>query len=317
MTNSARTQLFPEHTNLSEQIRRFHQSKPRVSQFRRLAGYLGGLATVVAMGCSSTDTSAMMATPDMTMVPMYNYLPAKVNQIDTDPGNGPFGNAVRVVLDRVVAVSKVDKYVNSANQQCRYQIWVQDALCTTPPCGLVVKAIGPMAPSATSTGKDCPSASTSGTLLNTIAKGDNVRIRGKIVVEIDTTPPMSVIEHQLFVESIETLTADQTITPLVISDPQVFGQFVSHKGVTWNKYEGMSVTLQPLTGTLMVSATNGGGFQTTPGSTDWGNTFDSDYFPSGATVFPTIGSTYRAISGVVSTRHGGELMPTRNKDFVP
>lgn len=278
---------------------------------------LGGLgcAALLASGCSSTTETPMMVTPpDMAL--MYNYVPATINQIDTDPGNGPYGNGVRVVLDRVVTVTKVDKYVNAANQQCRYQIWVQDATCTTPPCGLVVKAIGPMAPSPSSTGKDCPSASTSGTLLNTVGKGDNVRVRGRLIVEVDNNPPMTVVEHQLFVESIEILTEDQTITPLVISDPTVFAQFVSHKGTTWNKYEGMSVTLAPSSGSLLVSAVTGGGFQTTPGMTDWGNTYDSDYYPSGATAFPTVGSTYRSISGVVATRHGGEIMPTRNKDFV-
>ena len=72
----------------------------------------------------------------------YDYKPATISQINADPGNGPYGNAQRVVLERVVAVTKVDKYVNSANQQCRYQIWVQDPLYTTPPCGLVIKAIG-------------------------------------------------------------------------------------------------------------------------------------------------------------------------------
>jgi len=30
-----------------------------------------------------------------------------------------------------------------------------------------------------------------------------------------------------------------------------------------------------------------------------------------------VGSTFHALSGVVSTRHGGELMPGRSKDFVP
>ena len=275
-----------------------------------------GIASLV--GCSgATDTTPTPtpAPPDMAL--QYSYTPATINQIDTDPGNGPFGNAVRVVLDRVVAVSKVDKYVNSANQQCRYQIWVQDPACTVPPCGMVVKAIGPMAPSATSTGKDCPAASASGTLLDTISRGDNVRVRGKIVMEVDSTTPMTVVEHQLFVETLDILTPDKSINPVVITDPLVFAQFVTHKGTTWNKYEGMSVTLQPTTGKLQIATINGGGFTTTPGNTDWGNTFDSDYFPSGSTAFPTVGSTYTSISGVVSTRHGGEIMPGRNKDFVP
>jgi hypothetical protein len=121
----------------------------------------------------------------------------------------------------------------------------------------------------------------------------------------------------MFVESLEILSADQTITPIAISDTTVFGQFVTHLGQTWNKYEGMYVTLIPTTGVLTVSAINGGGFKTTPGNTDWGNVFDGDYIPSGSTAFPTIGNTFHAISGVVSTRHGGEIMPVRNKDFVP
>jgi hypothetical protein len=128
---------------------------------------------------------------------------------------------------------------------------------------------------------------------------------------------MSVVEHQMFVESIDALTPDQVINPVVISDPLVFGQLVSHQGLTWNKYEGMSVTLAPVAGSLTVSTLGNNGFKTTPGNTDWGNTFDADYYPANATSFPTVGSTFRSISGVVSTRHGGEIMPTRNKDFVP
>ncbi len=276
------------------------------------------LGITALSGCSTTMDPPPTPTPmaaDMALP--YNYTKATINQIDTDPGNGPFGNGVRVVLDGVVAVSKVDKYVNSTNQQCRYQIWIQDPACTVSYCGMVVKAIGPMAPSATSTGKDCPAASASGTLLDTVGRGDNIRVRGKIIVEIDSTSPMQVVEHQLFVESLEILTQTKTINPTVISDPLVFAQFVTHKGTTWNKYEGMSVTLQPQVGTLQIATINGGGFTTTPGNTDWGNVFDSDYYPSGATTFPTVGTTYKSISGVVSTRHGGEIMPGRNKDFVP
>ena len=62
---------------------------------------------------------------------------------------------------------------------------------------------------------------------------------------------------------------------------------------------------------------SGHGFQTNPGSTDWGNTFDSDYYPTGAVTYPMVGSTFHSISGVVSARHGGEMMPVRTKDFVP
>jgi hypothetical protein len=128
---------------------------------------------------------------------------------------------------------------------------------------------------------------------------------------------MSVVEHQLFVEALDTLTPDQVINPVVITDPLIFGQLVSHQGLTWNKYEGMSVTLSPVAGSLTVSTFGNNGFKTTPGSTDWGNTFDADYYPASTTTFPTVGSLFRSISGVVSTRHGGEIMPTRNKDFVP
>lgn len=280
-----------------------------------LAGAAACAAVAVSAGCSSNEGTGTV--PDMGTTPMYSYTTTTIHQIDTDPGNGPFGNGQRVQLDRVVAVTKVDKYVNATNQQCRYQIWVQDPKCTTPPCGMVVKAIGPMAPSATSSGKDCPSARTSGTMLDTVDKGDNVRIKGKLLVEVDSTPPMTVVEHQLFVESIEILTPDLTVNPLVLSDSAVFAQFVESQGTTWNKYEGMYVTLQPSAGTLQVATFGSSGFTTLPGKTNWGDTFDGDYYPSGATTFPTVGSTFRSISGVVSTRHGGEIMPTRNKDFVP
>jgi hypothetical protein len=271
-----------------------------------------GVAALCACSGGGTTNNNMV---DMGLA--YEYKPATINQINLDPGNGPYGNAQRVVLERVVAVSKVDKYVNSANQQCRYQIWVQDPQCSTAPCGMVVKAIGPMAPSPNSSGKDCPSASTSGTLLNTVGRGDNVRIRGKLVFEVDNVAPMTVVEHQLFVETIDILSPDATITPIVLSDSAMYSQFVTHLGQTWNKYEGMLVTLAPSVGTLQVTAFDGSGFKTNPGGSTWGDTFDGDYYPSGATTFPTVGSMWKSITAVVSTRHGGELMPTRNKDFVP
>ncbi len=242
MTYKTQLRLSGSRSKTLDQHSTIHQSNQTVSRFARSAG---GLAAVLAlaMGCSSPDTTMMPTptpTPDMAM-PMYNYMPATINQIDTDPGNGPFGNGVRVVLDRVVTVTKVDKYVNAANQQCRYQIWVQDANCKTPPCGLVVKAIGPMAPSATSTGKDCPSASVSGTLLNAVGKGDNVRVKGRLIVEVDNNPPMTVVEHQLFVESLEILSADLTVNPLVISDQTVFAQFVSHHIATVEEFANTSL----------------------------------------------------------------------------
>ncbi|TXH26770.1 MAG: hypothetical protein E6Q99_04150 [Elusimicrobia bacterium] len=262
-------------------------------------------------GCSSSGQSTV------DMLPMYNYTVATIHQINTDTGTGPFGDGQRVLLDNVVAVSKVDKYVNAVNQQCRYQIWVQDPDCTTPPCGIVVKAVGQMAPFPDAKGKDCPATSTSGTLLSTIGRGDNARIRGRVVFEPDNVQPYTVVEHQIFVEAIEILTTNKAIAPTVLSDTAMYNQFQTHLGQTWNKYEGMLVTLQPATGVLTVSAFNSQGFQATPGLTDWGDVFDGDYYPSGATMFPLVGSTYRSITGVVSTRHGGELMPGRNKDFVP
>ena len=276
--------------------------------------FLASGVLTAAVGCSSPPIGANGS--DMAL-PATSYAPATINQIDKDPGNGPYGNGQRVVLDRVVAVSKVDKYVNSTNQQCRYQMWVQDAACTTPPCGLVVKAIGPMAPSATATGKYCPSVATRGTALAPVGRGDNLRIRGKLIVEVDSSPPMSVVEHQLFIDSLEILPPTQTITPLVLSDSSQYGLFVTHLGTLWQTYEGMSVVLQPASGVLQVSAFSDHGFQTTPGNTDWGDTFDSDYYPTGALTYPTVGTTFHAIFGVVSTRHGGELQPGRSKDFVP
>jgi len=309
MTYLAKTPRAPRRTARSGcRIAGPAELAPVVCRFIASAGL------AAAVGCSSPPSDATSA--DMAL-PATNYAPATINQIDNDPGNGPFGNGQRVVLDRVVAVSKVDKYVNSTNQQCRYQMWVQDAACTTPPCGLVVKAIGPMAPSATATGKDCPSVATSGTALAPVGRGDNLRIRGKLIVEVDSSPPMSVIEHQLFIDSLEILPPTQTITPLVLSDSTQYGLFVTHLGTLWQTYEGMYVALQPASGVLQVSVFSNHGFQTTPGNTDWGDTFDSDYYPTGAVTYPAVGTTFHAIFGVVSTRHGGELQPGRAKDFVP
>lgn len=271
---------------------------------------------------------AMPASPDLAMAPpadlagspadlLVPHAAATIHQIDTDPGNGPFGNGKLVSLAHVVAVTDVDKYVNSTNQQCRYQIWVQDPACMTPPCGMVIKAIGPKAPNPNSTGKDCPAARLSGTVLSSIARGDNVSITGKLVFEVDSLPPMTVVEHQLFADAVKPLPNDKTIAPTVVSDSSTYSQFVSHTGAGFGRYEGMYVTIQPDKGLLQVTAFNGDGFQTIPGNMNWGDTFDGDYYPMGAASFPAVGSTWHAISGVVSTRHGGEVMPVRNKDFVP
>lgn len=282
----------------------------------RRVGLLLALALAVPGGCTPTEN--VPDTNDMGTMTNYQYTAATIAQINADSGSGPFGNAQRVSLDRVVAVTDVDRYVNATNVQCRYQIWVQDATCTTPPCGMVLKAIGPMAPSATSSGSDCPSARLSGTPFDTVKRGDNVRVKGKIIVEIDSTAPSVVVEHQLFVDSLEILDQAQSITPLVISDSTVYTQFQTHLGKTWNKYEGMYVTIQPpMNGVLTVSKFSSSGFQTTPGPIEWGDVFDNDYYPTGVTMYPTMGTTFHAISGVVSTRHGGEIMPVRNKDFAP
>lgn len=260
------------------------------------------------------------APPDLARGPadlLPNYVPATPHQIDTDPGNGPFGNGKDVSLTQVVAVTGVDRYVNSTNQQCRYQVWVQDPACMTPPCGMVIKAIGPKAPNPNSTGKDCPSARVSGTVLANISRGDNITVYGHVIVEVDSAPPMTVVEHQIFADSIVPLPNDKSIAPTVITDPTTYPQFTTHTGVGFDRYEGMYITLQPDKVLLQVSSFSGSGFQTLPGNVTWGDTFDGDYYPMGATMFPTVGSTYHAISAVVSARHGGELMPVRNKDFVP
>lgn len=306
MTHLAQTHLAPRWSP------RRGCRRPRSADLVTRVGRSIASAALVVAGCSSAPSSTAG-----DLGPAYNYTAATINQIDNDPGNGPYGNSQRVVLNQVVAVTKVDKYVNSTNQQCRYQMWVQDATCTTPPCGMVVKSIGPLAPSATSTGKDCPSAATSGTALATVARGDNLRIRGHLIFEIDSTPPMSVAEHQLFIDSLEILPSTQTITPLALSDATKFGLLVTHVGTLWQTYEGMYVALQPTSGLLQISTFSGHGFQTSPGSTDWGNAFDSDYYPTGAVTYPVVGSTFHAIFGVVSARHGGEIMPVRSKDFVP
>lgn len=246
-----------------------------------------------------------------------SYTAAKIHDIDVSPGNGPLGTGARVLLERVVAVSKVDKYVNSQNQQCRYQLWVQDPDCKVAPCGLVIKAIGPPAPRPDSTGKDCPTARLSGTLLANVGNGDNLRIRGKVQVEVDTAPPMTEVEHQVFIDTLEPLPNTAVITPLVFGDYTQYGQFVAHSGKGWAAYEGMLVTLAPAKGILQVTGVHADGFQTIPGPTDWSNVFDSEYEPDPGTQFPAFGSTFKSISGVVSTRHGGGIMPMRTKDFVP
>lgn len=295
-----------------------HRSAASLLASGRKAGTLFALALALAAPAGCTPTENAPDTVDMGMTTNYTYTPATIAQINADSGNGMYGNGQRISLDRVVAVTDVDKYVNSTNVQCRYQIWIQDATCTTPPCGMVVKGIGPMAPSATASGSDCPSARLSGTPLISVKRGDNIRVKGKIIVEIDSTAPSVVVEHQLFADTLEILDEAQSITPLVISDPMVYTQFQTHLGKTWNKYEGMYVTIQPPNnGVLTVSKFSSSGFQTTPGPIEWSDAFDNDYYPTGVTMFPTMGATFHAISGVVSTRHGGEIMPVRNKDFAP
>src|SRR5437764_346767 len=46
------------------------------------------------------------------------YAVVTPHQIDLDPGNGPAGAGAAVSLQHVVAISNVDKYVDSATQTC-------------------------------------------------------------------------------------------------------------------------------------------------------------------------------------------------------
>ena len=215
-----------------------------------------------------------------------------------------------------MVISPADKYLSLSTSQCRYQAWVQDPQCTTVPCGLVVKSYGATVPGIMSAA-ECPSPAASGTLAGSLSQGAFLDVTGKVLVALDSTAPSTVIEHAILLDSVNLRPNAPTIQPTVLSDSTALASLASHTGSGWNQYEGMLVTLVPSTGPLTVTMASTGGFRTTPGNSDWGDTFESNYTPGAILFYPTDGLTFQSITGVVSARHGGNLLARNDPDFVP
>lgn len=246
-----------------------------------------------------------------------SYVAATLNGIDTDSGNGALGAGAAVMVTGVVAVTDVHKTFSHAKSECRYEVWVQDPACQMGPCGLMASVAGEVFKGMDGGSKDCVAPRLSGTVLAEIKHGDALTIHGVVVVTPDSTPPGTVVEHEIDIDSLTVLAAVAPPPVLLIADPAVFSQLVAHAGLTWNQYEGMQLMVEPPMGGLTVSElVTGTGFLTMPGSTCWGDTFNNKYEQTKGIPFPTVGVTFKSISGVVSTRHGGSIMPIKFSDFV-
>ena len=218
----------------------------------------------------------------------YDYKPATINQIDLDPGNGPYGNAQRVVLERggrdqgrqvrelsEPAVSLSDLGAGPDVHHAPAAWWSKPS----------ARWPQPAAPAAKTVRRQRRAARCSTRFL----KATILRVRGKLVFEVDSVAPMTVVEHQLFVESIDILSPDATINPIVFSDTALYSQFIYAPWTDLEQVRGHVGDAPANDGHAAGDGVRRQRLQDQPGRQHLGRYLDGDYCPAGATTFPTIG----------------------------
>lgn len=240
---------------------------------------------------------------DMAMQLMYTTS----NPKDIDTGVVTKGTAVR--LNGMVVNTPTSFFESRGNTRCTYELGVQDPDCTAGPCGLLVQMDIPKP-----AGMSCPFPDRSGTQLATIVQDDTIDITGIV----DNFPDMtsSVVEHHIEADSVTKSAMARTITATVISATGT--HFLTKTGSDWAMYEGMLVKLQAPAGNLTVTSVDTGApfhFHTTPGNTSWGTSFRFAYNRMDMGVVVTQGRVFKSVSGVVTTKFGGQVNPTKPTDF--
>jgi hypothetical protein len=292
--------------------------------FRKLA--LVGIFAVSLAGCRDDSNPLpvdlshgpydMAVNPNADLSMMQMMMSTTAHDIDTNAVSA--GTAVS--LTGMISVTSVHRHLSSTTMYCEYRTIVQDATCSSPPCGIELYQRGQKLTTAGATTKDCPYADAAGsmTVLGQIKNyGDVVTVGGSVKSFPDQMAPMTVVLHSLSVDTLTVTTTKGPLpTPIAITDTAT-SMFTAHSGSGWNMYEGTYIKLSP----------NGGGkftvgtqdtfydYTVTPGGAEYDT---NNYFgPKDAGTFPMPGATYSSISGVVDNDFGGTISPILPGDFAP
>jgi len=330
--------------------------------YRKLA-YLGlgagAIATMVAVGCGggggNNNTNYDFSKPgNGTDMHAPNgdgpgsYMTTTAHEYDTATIGSPLvTKGTPVELTNVVVLAPPVGFSATYNGQskagCRYEVWVQDPQCTTPPCGLSIET-QPMANPA-GAGQFCPYADKNTDPLNVLVNtwtGDAIDVKGT-VFNYDSTGSAfdggmtaDLNEHQIQLDSITTNTVKGPLPAATVVTDTNPSMFIPYTGSGWAMYEGMLIQLQPATGkfttTLNTSSTysdtcpgvtgkTNGSFTTSPGGAQFDDTYAGFYINKDAgeatNCWPTNGLMFSSITAIVSNGFGGGLLPTYADNFAP
>jgi len=280
---------------------------------------VGSLAACRNDGNTGKDLGVDMAAPpgsdlsanstDMA----YNYTAGTIHDVDTSGPTGPYSAKKPVTLTDVIATTIVRFFQSSDKKTCTYEVFVQQATCATPPCGLVLHTQAP-----SKADKTCDKAAAVGGVLANVKQGDKLTVNG--VVDIfqrtdgaDGGAPVTWAQHSMDAKDVTVTASMQTLpTAVDIADPSIF----TTNGSGWAMYEGMLVKISNVT--IATGADKFGNFTTSPGGAKWGGAFDFLYrftLGSDAGDAPMAGMTYSSITGVVATVFQGSINATGAADF--
>jgi hypothetical protein len=162
----------------------------------------------------------------------------------------------------------------------------------------------------------CPLPPKSGTLLDTLARGQNNVELGAVVTVTGTVgihDPMdgTALRHEIDVTALTVTSAmGMPITPRLINDEATIQKFAL-RGPAYATYESMLVTIRPLAPTAVTNDDPYGAF--TFDGAHFGGDYRSVYGNNGA--FPG-NLTFKSITGIAEMAFDGEICPRDNFDFV-
>lgn len=308
--------------------------------------WLSAFAFVAGAGCRDSGnpgndmgvrdlggTTGDGGNPANDMSVMKTYADATIHAIDTatmktDPA---VGAGVNVKITGAVVTTPISAFVsNGPPAFCRYQLYVQDPQCSTPPCGIVVVAKGPMVAADLGGAQNCPDPTPSNTIISQLQMGDVVDLFGK--VDWFQQMGVNVVQHEIDLDMVTKTGSGGTVTPFDVTDP---GVFVSNTGTGWAMYEGTLVRLVGGGGGAYLRIDNtfpsrrptfdvvkvNGATTSMPATFSYTYLFNTKITVDGGTMltFPTQGMKFDSILGVPNTLpvFRGQVNPRQKSDFSP
>ncbi len=337
-----------------------------MSMFKQLAYAALCTATVYVAGCRNTTTNNpppqdFAVTGDMAVVNNTDmptsgggdmavmYPATTVNAIDTSTTGikAYVGVSGLYVFSNVYRTTEKGTGANSNKYYCEYYVYVQDATCATPPCGLRVYAETGLAPSpspgeAHAGGGDCPHADAANAPKNALSstkQGDTIDVEG-FTDYFPGYPTCHYINADVVTKSATQATMP---APMAVPSPALFnsenptGAPSGYDGAPkagvdtgWKTYEGTYVTLTPSSPfTIAPFEPSPSPVPAPPIPDNFGNFFaaangyhvqfnlDIYFGPTDMGGFPVGGATYSSLSGWVNTDFGGGIIPVQASDFAP